>query len=106
MEKNAFTITEFCERNSISKPQYFRMKARGKGPRTFKNGTRDRISREGEIDWIRRMEAENANSAAGSGEVHDDAEAAAASSSPITTLVPERTGAIATASADGDQSAK
>jgi hypothetical protein len=79
MEKNAFTINEFCERNSISKPQYFRLRAQGKGPRTFKNGTRDRISQEAETDWIRRMEAENANSAAGSGE----AEFIAASARPF-----------------------
>jgi hypothetical protein len=50
-EQVAFTITEFCARNRISKNAYYTLKARGLGPREMALGRAIRISIEEEAKW-------------------------------------------------------
>jgi hypothetical protein len=56
--QSAFTITEFCRRNAISKAMFYKICAAGHGPRLMKVGTHSRISVEAEADWKRAREAE------------------------------------------------
>jgi hypothetical protein len=64
-EQNAasFTIKKFCQRNSISERQYYKLRSEGKAPRLMSTGRAGvRISRNAERDWIadREREAEAA----------------------------------------------
>lgn len=56
-ERIAFTIPEFCFRNSISRPTYHRLRAEGRGPVEMRPGLNViRITLEAERDWQRLMQ--------------------------------------------------
>ncbi len=52
--RSAFTKSEFCARNGISKAFYYKLRAQGRGPREMDNG---RITAEAEHAWHREREA-------------------------------------------------
>ena len=57
LERIAFTIPEFCFRNSISRPTYHRLRAEGRGPVEMRPGLNViRITLEAERDWQRQMQ--------------------------------------------------
>ena len=62
MDKDAFSIDEFCTRHSISRSAFYNSLKDGTGPRTMKVGTRTLISREASADWRRQREARLADS--------------------------------------------
>ena len=45
-DRDSFSIAEFCRRNSISVPLFYKLKAEGKGPETFYVGVRQLVGRE------------------------------------------------------------
>ncbi len=57
IDADAFSINEFCERHRISRQLFYRLKAMGLMPVTFKLGTRVLISREAAAAWRRAREA-------------------------------------------------
>jgi hypothetical protein len=57
---DAFSIAEFCRRNSISVAMFYKLKQAGQAPKTFYVGVRQLISRESAADWRREREAANA----------------------------------------------
>jgi hypothetical protein len=57
-DRSAFTISEFCQRNGISRGMFYKMQAAGKGPRLMEIGSHKRISAEAELDWKRACEAD------------------------------------------------
>ena len=59
IEKQAFSIQDFCLRNGISLHTYHKLRAEGRGPRVMALGRAIRISIEAERDW--RTERENPN---------------------------------------------
>lgn len=61
---SAFTIAEFCKRNSISRGMFYKLLAAGQGPRLMQIGTHKRISTEAEADWKRAREADAGKQAA------------------------------------------
>jgi hypothetical protein len=53
----AFTVPEFCFRNSISRPTYHRLRARGRGPAEMRLGLNAiRITAEAERAWQQKMQ--------------------------------------------------
>ena len=57
LERIAFTIPEFCFRNSISRPTYHRLRSLGLGPTEMRAGLNlIRITAEAELDWQRRLQ--------------------------------------------------
>ena len=53
----AFSIPEFCFRNSISRPTYHRLRSQGRGPLEMRIGLNViRITAEAEREWQRRMQ--------------------------------------------------
>jgi predicted DNA-binding transcriptional regulator AlpA len=60
MEKDAFSVDEFCKRHSISRSQFYVSLKDGTGPRTMKVGTRTLISKEAAADWRRKRELASA----------------------------------------------
>jgi hypothetical protein len=57
LERAAYTIPEFCFRNSISRPTYHRLRAEGRGPVEMRIGLNViRITAEAERDWQRSMQ--------------------------------------------------
>lgn len=56
-ERAAYSPAEFCRAHGISRTLYYDQKRRGNGPRTFKVGRRELISREAAADWRRQREA-------------------------------------------------
>jgi len=60
MEKDAFSVVEFCKRHSISRSGFYLSLKNGTGPRTMKVGTRTLISREACADWRRQREIASA----------------------------------------------
>lgn len=54
---SAFTIDQFCQRNSISRSTYYKMLREGTGPRLMSAGGMHRISVEAESDRRRQCEA-------------------------------------------------
>ena len=42
---------EFCRRNHISEPTYYKLRARGLGPKEMRLGSAVRITRTSELDW-------------------------------------------------------
>ncbi len=60
MEKDSYTISEFCGRNGISRSKYYELVHAGEGPKVFRVGTKPLISREAAEKWRRQMEAKTA----------------------------------------------
>ncbi len=59
-ERVAFTIPEFCFRNSLSRPTYHRLRSQGRGPVEMRIGLNMiRITAEAERDWQRLMQEPN-----------------------------------------------
>ena len=57
LERVAYTIPEFCFRNSISRPTYHRLRSQGRGPVEMRIGLNMiRITAEAEREWQRRMQ--------------------------------------------------
>jgi hypothetical protein len=56
MEREVFTIEEFCKAHSFSRAHYFNLRNRGEGPRVMHVGKRVLISREAAADWRRQCE--------------------------------------------------
>ena len=57
LERIAFTIVEFCFRNSISRPTYHRLRSQGLGPTEMRMGLNlVRISADAEREWQRRLQ--------------------------------------------------
>jgi predicted DNA-binding transcriptional regulator AlpA len=61
MDKDAFSIPEFCHRNSMSRGTFYNLDKIGKAPRTMRFGQKVLISKEAAADWRREREAESAN---------------------------------------------
>jgi predicted DNA-binding transcriptional regulator AlpA len=60
MEKDAFSVDEFCKRHSISRSAFYLSLKNGTGPRTMKVGTRTLISKEAAADFRRKRELASA----------------------------------------------
>ena len=56
-ERAAFSISEFCRRNCISRSMFYKLRRFGIGPRVMRVGVRQIISRDAERDWQREREA-------------------------------------------------
>lgn len=56
MERQAFTIAEFCQSHGFSRAHYFNLQRDGLGPRTMQVGARRLISQEAAIEWRRACE--------------------------------------------------
>lgn len=56
--RSAFTKTEFCARNSMSRSFFYKIRKQGRGPREMLG----RITADAEKDWQREREAEAAQS--------------------------------------------
>jgi len=56
-EFDAFSITEFCLRNSISSALFFKLAREGRGPRVMRIGRRTLVTRESAAEWRREREA-------------------------------------------------
>ncbi|HEX2020069.1 MAG TPA: hypothetical protein VGO17_14115 [Aurantimonas sp.] len=54
--KMAFSVRQFCARNGISTPTYYKLRASKRGPREMRFGSVVRISIEAEADWRRARE--------------------------------------------------
>ena len=50
-DPDCFTIGEFCERNRISKPFYYKLRAEGRAPRELRLGSRVLITKEDAVAW-------------------------------------------------------
>lgn len=50
------TITEFCQRNGLSRSTYYALRDEGCAPQTFKRRRRALISLEAEVEWREKME--------------------------------------------------
>jgi excisionase family DNA binding protein len=57
------SVAEFCERNGISRPFFYKLAAQGKGPKVIKLGKRTLISREAAAQWRQRMEQDTQGAA-------------------------------------------
>jgi hypothetical protein len=55
----AFNVRQWCDRNSVSRTQLYRLWAEGRGPRFFWLGKERRISIESDIEWRAQMQADS-----------------------------------------------
>lgn len=56
-EPGSLCVESFCNRNSISKADFYAGLRNGTGPRIYKSGRATLITREAEKDWRREREA-------------------------------------------------
>ena len=56
MEREAFTIDEFCRAHGFSRAHYFNLQKQGTGPRVMRVGSRVLVSREAAAEWRRARE--------------------------------------------------
>jgi len=56
MDREAYTIDEFCRTHGISRAHYFNIQNRGEGPRVMRVGARVLVSRESAAEWRRSRE--------------------------------------------------
>jgi hypothetical protein len=59
-EDSSFTIDEWCDHRRVSRSMFYKLRGKGKAPRTHNAGTKQLISPEADRDWIREREAEAA----------------------------------------------
>jgi hypothetical protein len=62
-EKSARTVAEFCARNNLSRPMFYKLKRRGEGPRVVYVGVKPLITDEDERAWLRGLQAAAAEKA-------------------------------------------
>jgi predicted DNA-binding transcriptional regulator AlpA len=63
MDKDAFSIPEFCQRHCISRSAFYKARDAGTGPRLMRLGKKVLISKEAAAEWRRaREQAEAATS--------------------------------------------
>ncbi|HEY5131754.1 MAG TPA: hypothetical protein VIJ35_31425 [Bradyrhizobium sp.] len=55
-EGAAFTLKEFCFQNRISPPTYNELRAKGRGPKEIRIGTKVLITPKAEAEWRRARE--------------------------------------------------
>jgi predicted DNA-binding transcriptional regulator AlpA len=56
MEKDAFSIPEFCQRHGISRSAFYKAIDAGQAPRLMRLGSRILVSREAAAEWRRERE--------------------------------------------------
>lgn len=52
----AYSVSQFCQRHSISRALYYKMAKEGKAPKTIKLGRRTLISQEAALEWRQKLE--------------------------------------------------
>jgi len=55
----SLTIPQFCADEQFSRPFYFKLRKRGKGPREIRLGRAVRITRQARRDWRRQRESDS-----------------------------------------------
>lgn len=60
MERDSYSIPEFCARHCISRSAYYVLVGKGMGPKTFNVGNKPLISVEAAERWRRDMESKSA----------------------------------------------
>jgi hypothetical protein len=55
-QRGALSVAKFCEAHDLSIPFFYKLKAKGEGPDTFKAGSRTLISDEAAARWRRARE--------------------------------------------------
>ena len=60
MDKQAFSVLDFCESHSISRAGFYLMLKRGDGPRLMRVGRRVLISAEAAQEWRKLVESKQA----------------------------------------------
>ena len=56
IQKQSFSISEFCKLNDISRSLFYLLRVKGKAPRVMKVGRRTLISVEAAAEWRKDME--------------------------------------------------
>jgi predicted DNA-binding transcriptional regulator AlpA len=56
MEKDAYSIIEFCQRHGLSRSSFYALEKLGQAPRIMRVGGRIMISKEAAADWRRDRE--------------------------------------------------
>lgn len=56
VQKQSFSIKEFCELHAISRSFFYVLREKGKAPRLMKVGRRTLISAEAAAEWRKNME--------------------------------------------------
>jgi predicted DNA-binding transcriptional regulator AlpA len=56
IEKQSFSIREFCELHAISRSLFYVLREKGEAPRVMKVGRRTLISAEAAAEWRKSME--------------------------------------------------
>lgn len=56
---HSLTIAEFCAAERMSRPFYFKLRQRGKGPRELREGRFVRITPEAHAEWRRQRTAQH-----------------------------------------------
>jgi predicted DNA-binding transcriptional regulator AlpA len=56
MEKDSFSIMEFCQKHGLSRSLFYKLLDSGEGPRVMRVGSRIMISKEAAADWRRARE--------------------------------------------------
>jgi hypothetical protein len=51
VKRGAYTIDEWCAYRRISRSQFYKIQAAGRGPKIIKNGSRTIISIEADQEW-------------------------------------------------------
>ena len=64
VQREAYTVAEFCEAHRISRAMFYVLARDADGPQTMKVGRRKLVSREAAANWRRRMEARASGSVA------------------------------------------
>lgn len=59
MDKQAYTVAEFCELQGISRALFYKLRANKRGPQTYKIGRKTLVSAEAAKEWQRQMEKDS-----------------------------------------------
>jgi predicted DNA-binding transcriptional regulator AlpA len=60
MEKDAYSIIEFCQRHGMSRAAFYNLENIGQAPRIMRVGGRVMVSKEAAADWRRARETNSA----------------------------------------------
>jgi len=59
----SFTIREWCAHRKVSRSMFYKLREKGKAPRTHRAGVKHLISPDADAEWLRAREAEAAGAA-------------------------------------------
>jgi hypothetical protein len=61
-DRGSFTLREWCDHRRVSMAMFYKLRGMGLAPKTHRAGSKNLISDQADLEWVRAREADTADS--------------------------------------------